>query len=98
MSLPYFWCEEIYPILLLQPLEKEKLHIFISANYGNYFLSLVRDLKRQHNIICSYFAGNYKLMSILRSAKFYFHVLKFYHVFQKHDKFQIELLTGLHTI
>lgn len=27
LQLPYFWCEEIYPILLLQPLEKEKLHL-----------------------------------------------------------------------
>lgn len=44
------------------------------GNYGNYFLSLVRNSKRQH-IICSYFAINYKLTRILRSAK-YFHILK----------------------
>lgn len=27
LSLPYFWCEEIYPTPLLQLLEKEKLHL-----------------------------------------------------------------------
>lgn len=39
VQLPYFWCEEIYPILLLQPLEKRKTPF--TGNYGNYFLPLV---------------------------------------------------------
>lgn len=35
-----------------------------------------RNSKRQHNIICSYFATNDKLTNILRSTKLYFHILK----------------------